>query len=397
LAAYKVRIFNSVPLEFYGGGEISLSTLAIGLASKGYDVEYVADSDYSGPERAGPEMVSALVKGFRYQRATFMAPSRPLNGTLRKPMPGRDILTRDGVNLIVVDRFPSRWFLNIVAREKIRVVLLLHGISFDQLRSLPPRVFGLEVYNRLWARACAQAVADSGIHVQVFNTRMHSALVRAGWDAGRIWVIPSGVSFQSSSQHATRPFFQVVFIGRMVAETKGIRLLAQIISGLAGDLGDELRMKVVGSGADAGLIDRAVRGTRAEYLGFVDEGLKTRILRESDLLLSTSSVEPFGMTLVEGLAEGVRFLATPTSGPVGIAETNSIFGRICGAKSKYFVEAIRYEFRLWRSNPERYQMQAMTRKSVARHEFDGTKMIDRYARMIQHVSEGRSSLHGRAS
>ena len=65
-----------------------------------------------------------------------------------------------------------------------------------------------------------------------------------------------------------------------------------------------------------------------EFLGFISEERKREKLREANLLILTSNLEPFGLVILEGLASGLPCVATPVEGAMEILGRDQIFGTI---------------------------------------------------------------------
>ena len=115
---------------------------------------------------------------------------------------------------------------------------------------------------------------------------------------------------------------RLLYVGE-VSEKKGIALLLQMMSALAGQ---GVTLTVVGDGPLAGAVKaRAGQGASGvTFLGPVrDRAELARIMADHDMLVLLSQrtetwEEPFGIVVVEALAAGLAVLATTHVGPRGI-------------------------------------------------------------------------------
>lgn len=113
----------------------------------------------------------------------------------------------------------------------------------------------------------------------------------------------------------------IVSIGTLMPH-KGMETLVRAYAALPAHLRERHRLVLVGDGPQASRLT-----TTARELGVHERVVLTGHLRRSDvagvlrgaaLLVSASPVETFGMTLIEGLASGVPFVAVRSGGPESV-------------------------------------------------------------------------------
>jgi glycosyltransferase involved in cell wall biosynthesis len=172
--------------------------------------------------------------------------------------------------------------------------------------------------------------------------------------------------------------FVMVTVGRLVSR----KSTPQLVSVLAASKRDDIYLLVVGDGPDSVEIQRMAHelgvADRVKLLGHVSERQKYAALSLSDVFVSTSQHEGFGLVFLEAMAFGlpvvcydrggqVDFLSTPTTGHV--IRLNDV-----GA----FTDAV---LDLYRS-PER-------RTAIRRHNLTAveTYFIDRCARRYESLFE----------
>lgn len=120
--------------------------------------------------------------------------------------------------------------------------------------------------------------------------------------------------------------FVMVTIGRVVAR----KAAPQLVRALAA-LGADAHLVIVGDGPELAAVQRVASelqvAHRTHCLGFVDDATKHRALSISDVFVSTSQHEGFGLVFLEAMAFGlpvvcydrggqVDFLSTPATGAV---------------------------------------------------------------------------------
>lgn len=135
---------------------------------------------------------------------------------------------------------------------------------------------------------------------------MCGVLVRLGVAAERIGIVePGSVAELGAREPADR--LRAVLVGN-VTEGKGVLELVEALRGSEG-----ISLRIVGSMmADAAYADRvraAAQGLDVELVGAVPHDRCLAIVSESDVLVSASRMESYGMAIADGRACGVPVLA----------------------------------------------------------------------------------------
>ncbi|MGQ9823848.1 MAG: 1,4-alpha-glucan branching protein domain-containing protein [Desulfotomaculales bacterium] len=157
-----------------------------------------------------------------------------------------------------------------------------------------------------------------------------------GVSPDKIRVIPNGVDPEnlarkrgfgadcrpgpSRREKGARPL--VLFFGRLVPE-KGVQVLLEAMPAVAGRV-PGVRLKVAGKGPyEEYLRDLACRlkvAERVEFVGYVDDQERNRLLREGWAAAFPSLYEPFGIVALEAMAAGVPVVVSDTGGLGDIVE-----------------------------------------------------------------------------
>lgn len=116
--------------------------------------------------------------------------------------------------------------------------------------------------------------------------------------------------------------FEVIAVGRMVA-LKRFELAIEAVAGLVGS-GVDARLTLVGSGpAVDDLASRASAlgiADRVRFAGYVEDDELGELLAASDVLVSTSEYEGFGLTLLEAMAASTPTIAMAVGGVTDVVE-----------------------------------------------------------------------------
>ena len=96
----------------------------------------------------------------------------------------------------------------------------------------------------------------------------------------------------------------VISIARFDAPYKNVDLLCDAL------IDTDVRMVIVGDGKLRPKIERRYAGSNIQFTGYVPDKKKRELLARSQILVSASSIEGFGITLLEGLASGCLVAAT---------------------------------------------------------------------------------------
>jgi glycosyltransferase involved in cell wall biosynthesis len=379
----QVCIYNYLPIEYFGGGEVSGTAIANGLGRLGFEVEYIVDSNYTGITRIGGSSVTRLAQAFTYERRPFRIVTSRLVDSVYHPWPTAQIMSAEAANLVVANRLPPLWFLNDVRSHHLRVGILFHGFAFDSLKTGSVKGCALQVWARAYLPIVACGARSSNLAFQVFDSGASRQLSKWGLPRGSIFVIPTGIEFRRFGPPEQSSAFTVVFLGRLEVDSKGVDFLQRVLSMLLDRHLPSLEILIMGSGKDGGLLDCLTSHPEVKLMGFVPEAEKLAALRRGDVLLITSRSEPFSMAAVEALASGMSVFTTPASGPRSIIGGNREFGRVLPRDPNAFVNALVEEYRRWESDKSGYMTAKFRRRATAEALYGQEMMVARYSEMIR--------------
>ncbi len=119
----------------------------------------------------------------------------------------------------------------------------------------------------------------------------------------KIRVTGNGVYANEFKQTQSRDI-DLIAIARFDAPYKNVDLLCDAV------INTDLRTVIVGDGRLRPKLEQRYSGRNIEFTGFISDSLKRELLARSKVLVSASSIEGFGITLLEGLASGCLVAAT---------------------------------------------------------------------------------------
>ena len=153
-------------------------------------------------------------------------------------------------------------------------------------------------------------------------------LQQQGIDPGRIRTIPNFSLFAPVVAPAPRREGQLpVFIslGRFVAK-KGYRTLIEAFAQVVAQNGPA-RLLIAGSGPQAEMLQSLANALgltgQVEFLGWVDD--TEELFARGDIFVLPSLDEPFGIVLLEAMAQGKAIVTTRTGGPLDLLDDSLAF------------------------------------------------------------------------
>jgi glycosyltransferase involved in cell wall biosynthesis len=183
-----------------------------------------------------------------------------------------------------------------------------------------------------WSLARADAMAAVSAHVR------DVALRRAPWAAGRMRVVHNGVEVvrwtRSAEPRPPGPF-TVVVVGRLDPR-KGVDLAVEAIARIP-----EVRLEVVGVGAERAALEALVRARRLEgRVRFHGQLADTRpLLARAHAALCSSRSEGLGIALLEAMATGLPVVGFRVGGVPEIVE-DGVTGMLCRPGDPSALEAV---------------------------------------------------------
>ena len=329
------------PPYVLGGAERVVELLAEGMAARGIDtaVAHLAPSPTPHTRRNG-----VAVHPLRHRNplwiersALYSSPARHLNklATLFNFMTRRDfetVLAAYSPDIVhshsMVELTPSMW--DAAKAAGARVVHTLHdydllcirGALFKDGRHCRPAHTACSVFSAVKRRHHRHIDHVVGVSKSILETHLERGFFQdlPGTNRHVVWN-----PVRSSATHACEPRARADsagvnagalegpltfgFLGRLVPE-KGIGLLLEACRTLP-RAGWRLRVAGRAPASDAALREQAT-GLSVEFEGFVDP---REFLRRIDVLIVPSVWdEPFGLTVIEAYAAGVRVLGADSGG-----------------------------------------------------------------------------------
>ncbi|MDG6933751.1 MAG: glycosyltransferase family 4 protein [Nitrososphaerota archaeon] len=390
----KIGIYVPSNLEYYGGGERIAIDLANFLKREGHDVSIIGDRASSGTNRVEKEFVDSILS-VNYELVDYVNNSSFLPKTVVQRRPPIAILGSFDLNLVFVQRLPERKYVNRLNELGIKVVFLLHGITFEHLSLHSGQFFVYNVLMRLILLRNARTYARDGICFQVLNELTASALADSGIPRDRIYLIKNGISMNPAASTSNMKTFKVLWIGRIEDRQKGIKRLIKVCEKLENTKNvDNIELMVAGNGSDAALVQKASQRLKIlNYLSYVSEGEKASLLKEAHLFVLTSNSEPFSIAILEALSNGIPFVSTPVSGALSVVQLDQSFGLISTFKPTDIAASILKFHQRWNSDSNQYLFERQQRMDKAKSMLTFQKTMESYRSLVEHCLFQFPSLH----
>ena len=282
-----------------GGMETTLVRQAKALAAAGHEVEVVTTVQ----EGAWAEQVRRQGLLVRHVRATW--PQRPL-----------------GVpNALRVARF---------VRERRYDALFLHHAPYLQatLGLLPDRVLAFPVLHNdlapIYRVGCGNARAWNAA---VAVGPKVAAEARRRCPDRPVVEIRNGVEVPGREGHGHASPLEVLFVGRLAHEQKGVLLLPAIVAGAA-TAGARISLTVVGDGPDRAALEQglAAAGVEARLTGLLPPAEVARLLARAHVLLLPSFYEGLPVVPLEAQGAGCVVVASRLPGITDVAVADGSSG-----------------------------------------------------------------------
>jgi glycosyltransferase involved in cell wall biosynthesis len=290
-----------------GGGGVINAMLAEELAKR-HDVTVLTS-------RAFGLAADAVERGVRVVRVPVLARRELSTATFSSMLAymvmgticGRKLVARNQYDIINTQFvLPSGPVGDAVARSEgiPNVLTLLGGDVYDPSKvTSPHRHLALRIWVRYLLRRADLVVGDSTDTLD--NMRRYYtddvAAVRIPLAIPR----PSADAAARESYDVTPDEVVLVTVGRLIRR----KAVDQLISMMEHLRGQKVRLLVIGTGPEEPRLREAIRtsGLRdvVRILGHVDDREKFRVLRMSDIYVSTSQHEGFGLVFLEAMAAGL--------------------------------------------------------------------------------------------
>jgi glycosyltransferase involved in cell wall biosynthesis len=361
-----------MPLQYYGGGEKVIINLSNYLNSKGIELEIFQEDTH-----VESRMPLEEIRNLTAAKITLTGYDKYFPKFLYQGMPNESELRKDALNLMFLYRIPPKRYLRKLRKLDVHVIFCIHGVT-TVIPSLSLKLLFFNMYTKFALNYFSKFISDgSMIMAQVLSRRTEALLYSMGADKEHVFRITNGVEFDNFSVSKNDDRFTVIFMGRMVNMQKGIDRLGKIL----GKLPAEINVSVIGSGPDSWMLKSSQR-KNVEFLGFITEERKREKLREANLLILTSNLDPYPAVILEGLASGLPCVATPVEGALEILGQNKIFGTISSFDPGIFARDVVRYFDEWKTDKELYFQSKIKRREAARMYYDLSVMMEKYYKMM---------------
>jgi glycosyltransferase involved in cell wall biosynthesis len=284
---------------FAGGAEVHLHETFSRIASWGHSVTLLASGFPEAPREAVIDGIQVLRIG---TRNTF---------NFHVPLAARAIIRQKHIDVLVEDLNKIPFFTPLYL--KIPTVAILHhrfGRSIFS-ETIPP--FALYVY----VSESLIPIIYRRIPFDVVSESTKEDLVTSGIPAEHISIHYNGIDRDHYRPSGETPVpYRITFLGR-IKRYKSIDHLLLAIARLRIEY-SKMRVMIVGDGDASGELKGIAKDLGIDdittFTGFVTPEEKVRILRQSELVVNTSSREGWGLTVIESNACGVPVIAADAPG-----------------------------------------------------------------------------------
>ena len=367
-----VRIFSDMPLQYFGGGEKVIINLSNYVHSKGVDVEIFQENS-SVETRMPLEEIEKVIA----PKITIIKYIKYLPRFLYQGMPDVNQLRNGELSIMFLYRIPPRRYLRKLRKLDVRVIFCIHGIT-TVIPYLSLKFFFFNLYTKFSLNYFSKFISDrSKIIVQVLTKTTEELLYLMGADKKHVFRIANGVEFNNFTVGKNNDRFVVIFMGRIVNTNKGIDRLTKVLSKLPA----KINVSIIGSGPDSWML-KSIQHPNVNLLGFIPEEKKSEKLREANLLILPSNLEPFSLVILEGLASGLPCVATPVEGPLEILKQDESFGTLSSFNPDHFARDIIRYFAEWKKDKDFYFQNKIKRRETAKKYYDLPIMMEKYYEMF---------------
>lgn len=388
--AHRIAIYALGPISFLGGGELIAVGLANYLFERGHDVvlrSRLTSSDLTRTTSTSPSRTILAP----HDVVTYNFRGWQLPGVLNAPsLPDVEQLSASKINLLFVNRLPSAKYLDLVSARGITLALLMHGIALEDYQ--PPNILatGYQSFLRLDLMLIARAIRRGKIHFQVLNECQRDALTRSGVPPNRVSLIENGIDHSHLAPTPNNEEFRAIFLGRFSDVSKGLRLLYLTARELK-KRGSRAVLDVCGWGPDIAIAKRAARALPGSAVWeAVADDQKNALLSAANLQIVTSNMDPYPLSVIEGLSSGLPVVTTPSAGPRTIVSKDPSFGRVLPANPRALADATIKYYDEWASHPDEYFRARVLRAKLARQTFPIERMFSQYEALISALDSATS-------
>lgn len=194
---------------------------------------------------------------------------------------------------------------------KILVVFHVHSEVFKKHLIFPFSTLAIFLEGKLMPFLYRSA------NIATVSASSKADIVKMGWaDKGRIEVLNPGIDHKSYKRTKKSPVPLVVYIGRL-KHYKNVDVAINAFS-LVANKYKEARLAIAGKGEEERYLKSWVRrlniGDKVNFLGYISDGEKIKLLGRAWVVIQPSSFEGWGITVIEANACGTPVVASKIKG-----------------------------------------------------------------------------------
>ncbi len=300
----RILIFNwqDIRNPLSGGAEVHLHEIFSRVASMGHEVTLFCSSFKGAPDEETIDGIRVIREGGRY----FFNYLVPIRYWSRFRNEGYDVVLDD------MNKIP--FFTPLYVRKPL--VLIVHHL-FDTV-IFREAIVPLALYVYILERIGVSIYRSRRIPVFAVSPSTRAELLKKGFRHSDIELVPNCVDHTryrpTGVARSATPL--IGYMGRL-KKYKSVDHLLQAFARMLKSIPDA-RLVVIGEGDDRPNLEKAaaelgIAGS-VQFTGFVDEERKLALLQEAWYLVNTSSVEGWGLTVIEANACGTPVIASDVPG-----------------------------------------------------------------------------------
>ena len=193
---------------------------------------------------------------------------------------------------------------------------------------------------------------------KIFTVNNHTMnLINKTYGKNKATFLPNSIDIENK-KYVFKKINKKIIIGAMgrLVEKKGFRNLINIFKKF-----NEIELRIAGDGPQMKVLRKNIKGhSNIKLLGWVDD--KDKFFSKIDFFFSSSSIEPFGLVILEAMVRSTPVISTKCKGPLDIIDhmSNGILINIDN------VDEIKNSIKLLKRNNE-------FRKKISKNGFDTVK------------------------
>ena len=300
----KILIFNwqDIRNPLAGGAEVHLHEIFSRVAGMGHEVTLFCSSFQGAPKEESIGGIRVVREGGRYL-FNFLVPIRY-----------RQRFRGEGYDVVIDDLNKIPFLTPLYVREPLTVIIhhLFDTVIFREA------IFPLALYVYLAERAGVALYRSRRIPVFAVSPSTKEVLLGRGFNASTLEIVPNCVDHKlfrpTGVKRSEAPLLG--YMGRL-KKYKSVDHLLRAFAILARSM-PNAKLVVIGEGDDRRDLERSARqlgiSGSVRFTGFVSEAEKIRLLQEVWFLVNPSSVEGWGLTVIEANACGTPVIASDVPG-----------------------------------------------------------------------------------